>query len=68
MQIPECNLSNLNTYVLLFSDSMNVWCGNYSLILLGVPDEGRVAADEWRGGLEVRRRGEESGGCGCREE
>lgn len=68
MQIDECNLPNLNIYVLLCSDSMNVWCRNYSQILLRVPDEGRAAADEWRGGLEVRRRGEESGGCGCWEE
>lgn len=32
-----------------------VWL-NYSLVLLRVPDEWMVAADEWRGVLEVRRK------------
>ena len=47
---------------------VTVWCGNYSLFFLRVPDEWRFAADEWRGRLEVRRGGEESSWCGCREE
>lgn len=39
-----------------------MWCRNYSLIFAQSPDEWRAAADEWRGGLVVRRRGEESDG------
>lgn len=42
-------------------------CRNYSLGLLRVPDEWWTAA-EWSRGLKVRRRGEESCGCGCRDE
>lgn len=34
---------------------MKMWCRKYSLVLFRVSDEWRAAADEWRGGLEVRR-------------